>query len=101
MFVPQLINGFTQGSIYALIAIGFVIIFGIMNLVTFAHGKVYMAGAFAGYFALAVWHLPWYIAVALAIADRGYLLQTGRIVLNDTAKNLTDNPMMRRAYLEL
>jgi len=52
MFVPQLINGLTQGSIYALIAIGFVIIFGTMNLVTFAHGEVYMAGAFAGYFAL-------------------------------------------------
>jgi branched-chain amino acid transport system ATP-binding protein len=39
--------------------------------------------------------------MALAIADRGYVLQTGRIVLNDTAQNLTDNPMMRKAYLEL
>lgn len=39
--------------------------------------------------------------MALAIADRGYVLQTGRIVLNDTAHNLTDNPMMRKAYLEL
>lgn len=39
--------------------------------------------------------------MALAIADRGYVLQTGRIVLDDTAQNLTDNPMMRKAYLEL
>ncbi len=39
--------------------------------------------------------------MALAVADRGYVLQTGRIVLNDTAQNLTDNPMMRKAYLEL
>ena len=78
MFVPQLINGLTQGSIYALIAIGFVIIFGTMNLVTFAHGEVYMAGAFAGYFALTVWHLPWYIALALGMIVGwilGYLIE--------------------------
>jgi branched-chain amino acid transport system permease protein len=78
MFVPQLINGLTQGSIYALIAIGFVIIFGTMNLVTFAHGEVYMAGAFAGYFALTVWHLPWYIALVLGMVVGwilGYLME--------------------------
>jgi hypothetical protein len=46
VLIAQLINGLTQGSIYALIAIGFVIIFGTMNLVTFAHGEVYMIGAF-------------------------------------------------------
>ncbi len=39
--------------------------------------------------------------MALAVADRGYVLQTGRIVLDGTAQNLTDNPMMRKAYLEL
>jgi branched-chain amino acid transport system ATP-binding protein len=39
--------------------------------------------------------------MALAIADRGYVLQTGRIVLDGTARSLTDNPMMRKAYLEL
>jgi branched-chain amino acid transport system ATP-binding protein len=37
--------------------------------------------------------------MALSIADRGYVLQTGRIVLADTAANLLDNEMMRRAYL--
>jgi branched-chain amino acid transport system permease protein len=78
MLVPQLINGLTQGSIYALIAIGFVIIFGTMNLVTFAHGEVYMAGGFAGYFALTVWHLPWYIALGLGMVVGwvlGYLME--------------------------
>jgi branched-chain amino acid transport system ATP-binding protein len=39
--------------------------------------------------------------MALAVADRGYVLQTGRIVLDGTAQNLIDNPMMRKAYLEL
>jgi branched-chain amino acid transport system ATP-binding protein len=39
--------------------------------------------------------------MALAIANRGYVLQTGRIVLADTAENLVNHPMMRKAYLEL
>jgi branched-chain amino acid transport system ATP-binding protein len=39
--------------------------------------------------------------MALAVADRGYVLQTGRIVLDGAAQNLIDNPMMRKAYLEL
>ncbi|UCF94924.1 MAG: ABC transporter ATP-binding protein [Desulfobacterales bacterium] len=39
--------------------------------------------------------------MALAIANRGYVLQTGHIVLHDTARNLINNPMMRKAYLEI
>ena len=39
--------------------------------------------------------------MALSIAARGYVLQTGRIVLHDTARNLVNHPMMRKAYLEL
>jgi len=67
MLVAQLINGLTQGSLYALIALGFVLIFGTMNLVTFAHGEVFMVGAFVGCFALTLWHLPWYAALALGM----------------------------------
>lgn len=73
MFLPQVVNGITQGSLYALVAIGFVIIFGTMNLVTFAHGEVYMVAAFVGYFAMAVYHLPWPVAL-LAGMTAGALL---------------------------
>jgi branched-chain amino acid transport system permease protein len=68
VLIAQLINGLTQGSLYALVAIGFVIIFGTMNLVTFAHGEVYMVGAFVGYFALTAWHLPWPVALLAGMA---------------------------------
>jgi branched-chain amino acid transport system permease protein len=68
VFLPQVINGITQGSLYALVAIGFVIIFGTMNLVTFAHGEVYMVAAFVGYFAMAVYHLPWPVALLAGMA---------------------------------
>lgn len=68
MLLSQVVNGLTQGSLYALVAIGFVIIFGTMNLVTFAHGEVYMVGAFVGYFALSVYRLPWPVALLSGMA---------------------------------
>ena len=49
-FVQQLINGLTVGSIYALIALGYTMVYGILRLINFAHGDVYMIGAFAGFF---------------------------------------------------
>ena len=45
----QLINGLTQGSVYALLALGFTMIFGTLRMVTFAHGEVYMVGAYVGF----------------------------------------------------
>lgn len=47
-FLQQLINGLAQGSIYALIALGYTMVFGILRFINFAHGDVYMLGAFAG-----------------------------------------------------
>ena len=48
-FVQQLVNGFTLGSVYALIALGYTMVYGILKLLNFAHGEVYMIGAFIGY----------------------------------------------------
>ncbi|MGQ9857482.1 MAG: branched-chain amino acid ABC transporter permease [Thermodesulfobacteriota bacterium] len=47
--VEQLINGLTQGAVYALLALGFTVIFGTLRMVTFAHGEVYMMGAYVGF----------------------------------------------------
>jgi branched-chain amino acid transport system permease protein len=52
VFVQQLVNGLTLGSVYALLALGYTIVYGILKLLNFAHGEVYMMGAFAGYFLL-------------------------------------------------
>jgi branched-chain amino acid transport system permease protein len=48
-FVQQLINGVSLGSIYALIALGYTMVYGIINLINFAHGEVYMVGAYVGF----------------------------------------------------
>ena len=48
MFLQQLINGLTLGSVYALIALGYTMVYGILELINFAHGEVYMLGAYLG-----------------------------------------------------
>jgi branched-chain amino acid transport system permease protein len=53
-FVQELVNGLTLGSVYALIAIGYSMVYGILKLLNFAHGEVYMIGAFVGYGVLVV-----------------------------------------------
>ncbi len=50
-FLQQLVNGITWGSVYALIALGYTMVYGILQLINFAHGDVYMLGAFFGLFA--------------------------------------------------
>ncbi|MBL8690733.1 MAG: branched-chain amino acid ABC transporter permease LivH, partial [Rhodospirillaceae bacterium] len=45
-FLQQLINGVTLGAIYGLIAIGYTMVYGIVGMINFAHGEVYMIGAF-------------------------------------------------------
>src|SRR4029077_20785221 len=54
IFVQQLINGITLGSIYGLIAIGYTMVFGIIGMVNFAHGDVFMVSAFIGLITLLI-----------------------------------------------
>ena len=63
-FVQQIVNGLSVGLVYALMAIGFTLIFGVLNVVNFAHGEVYMVGAFAGLL-LITWAAPPLLAVVL------------------------------------
>ncbi|HKQ57722.1 MAG TPA: branched-chain amino acid ABC transporter permease [Candidatus Eisenbacteria bacterium] len=49
-FLQQLVNGITWGSVYALIALGYTMVYGILRLINFAHGDVYMLGAFFAYY---------------------------------------------------
>lgn len=56
-FIQHLINGLSLGSIYALIALGYTMVFGILQLINFAHGDVYMLGAFTGMYTIRVFHL--------------------------------------------
>ena len=66
------INGVTQGSIYALIALGYTMVYGIIKLINFAHGEFYMFGAFVGYWSINS-GLPLWISLLLSMLGSGVL----------------------------
>lgn len=68
-FLKQLVNGLSLGGIYALIALGYTMVYGIVKLINFAHGDVMMVGAYAGYFVLrATGATPTGFCLALLVA---------------------------------
>lgn len=67
MFIQHLFNAITLGSLYGLIAIGYTMVYGILRLINFAHGDVFMLGAYFVFFAIVLLKLPWIIAVLLAV----------------------------------
>src|SRR6185295_1450355 len=77
-FFEQTINGLVIGNIYALIALGLALIFGVGNLINFAHGSVYMIGAYVGWVAVTKLNVPLPIAfvmVALVCGILGLLIE--------------------------
>ena len=66
-FIEQLINGLRTGSIYALIAIGYTMVYGIAKMINFAHGDIIMVGAYALYFSISVLGLPVPLALVITV----------------------------------
>ena len=66
-FSQQIINGISLGSIYALIALGYTMVYGIINLINFAHCDIYMIGAYVGYFCMTVFHLGVFPSLLIAM----------------------------------
>lgn len=72
-FLQQLINGLSLGSLYALIAIGYTMVYGILRLINFAHGDLLMVAAYVGVMAVGIFSWPWPVAFALALVLTGLL----------------------------
>jgi branched-chain amino acid transport system permease protein len=71
LFLQQLLNGLTLGAIYALIALGYTMVYGVIQLINFAHGEVFMVGAYAALTVVLLassTSLPWWLTVLLALA---------------------------------
>ena len=66
--IQQLVNGISIGSIYALIALGYTMVYGIVKLINFAHGDVFMVGAFIGFYSITVFDLSFFPALLLSMA---------------------------------
>lgn len=65
--IQQLVNGLSLGSIYALIALGYTMVYGIVKLINFAHGDIFMIGSFVGFYAITVLELSFIPALLLAM----------------------------------
>lgn len=72
-FVQQLMNGLTVGSLYALIAIGYTMVYGILRLINFAHGDIFMMSMYFVFFGISVFLIPWYIAMPLVVLSTALL----------------------------
>lgn len=72
-FLQQVVNGLSIGSIYALMAVGYSLVYSIMNFSNFAHGGVIMIGAYIGYFCLTLLEVPFFIAFLLSALGAGLL----------------------------
>jgi branched-chain amino acid transport system permease protein len=64
--MAQLLVGLINGSFYALLSLGLAVIFGMLNIINFAHGALYMMGAFVAYFLLSLFELNYWYALVLA-----------------------------------
>lgn len=93
LFFTQLMNGLTLGFVYALIALGFSIVFSILRLINFAHGDFYMLGAFAGVFVVnslvAASVPPFWVLILSALAS---------IIVGTLVGVLTERLAFRRVY---
>lgn len=67
-FLQQVINGISLGSIYALIALGYTMVYGIIKLINFAHSDVYMIGAYVGYFCMTFLHISLLPSLLISMA---------------------------------
>ena len=67
ILVAQLINGIALGSTYALIALGYTMVYGIIRLINFAHGDIFMLGAYFGLIAISTFKLPLVPAMLLSM----------------------------------
>jgi len=67
-FLQQLANAASLGSLYSLIAIGYTMVYGILRLINFAHGDVFMLGGYFAFYLVGSAFMPWWVALIVAIA---------------------------------
>lgn len=88
IFLQQVCNGITLGSVYALVAIGYTMVYGIMRLINFAHGSLFMMSMYFAFYAISFFVIPWYVSfpvVAILTAIMG--VATERIAYYPLRRN--------------
>ena len=82
LLAAQLINGIVTGSIYAIVAVGMTMIFGVLRAINFAHGEYYMVGTFGAWVAILYFHLPYPVALAIGVVTTAIIaVVVGKLVM--------------------
>ncbi len=89
LFLQNLANGIAVGCLYALIAVGYTMVYGILRLINFAHGDIFMMAAYFTFFGIAVFHLPWFFACIFVIVFTALL---GMLIERVAYRPLRDAP---------
>ncbi|HEY8392111.1 MAG TPA: branched-chain amino acid ABC transporter permease [Capillibacterium sp.] len=91
-FCQQALNGMSLGSIYALLALGYTMVYGIIQLINFAHGDILMVGAFVSYFVLRKWGITPVTLMLSFLPSMLFCLALGVIIEKTCYKPLRDQP---------
>lgn len=89
IFLQHFSNALSLGSLYALIAIGYTMVYGILRLINFAHGDIFMLGAYFAFYALTTFLMPWWVGFIVAI---GVTALFGMSIEKVAYKPLRDSP---------
>ncbi|MDF1616217.1 branched-chain amino acid ABC transporter permease [Petrocella sp. FN5] len=91
LFLQQLANAISLGSLYALLAIGYTMVYGILRLINFAHGDIFMFGTYMAFYMMTSFMLPWGAAFIIAII---LTIAFGVLVEKAAYKPLRNSPRM-------
>src|ERR1035438_5509078 len=86
--VEQLINGIISGAAYALVALGLTLTYGVLGIVNFAHGELYMVGAYLSFLLVVTFHVNYFLAVGVVFA--------AGLVLGSIVNHLVFRPLRTR-----
>mgnify|MGYP003602693800 FL=1 len=90
-FAQHMVNGISLGSLYAMIAIGYTMVYGILLMINFAHGDIVMMACYFAFFGITVFNIPWYltfVGVIIATALLGVVIERAAYrPLRDAPKN--------------
>ena len=97
--LSQLLIGLINGAFYALLSLGLAIIFGLLNIVNFAHGALYTTGAFVAWYLLEYFHVPYWGALVISpILVGGLGMVIERTKLGSYLRAATENPALVQAF---
>jgi len=89
LLFQHIVNALSLGSLYALLSIGYTMVYGILRLINFAHGDIFMVGAYIAFYMITIFTLPWWAALIVSMIFTGIF---GILLERAAYRPLRDSP---------